>query len=133
MNKQEAIFEETACLSEKQLNDYLQDKLNDAEKHAVEAHIAGCEFCSDALQGLSGVTDKEKISTIVTQIRGQFRHELYAHHSKHKKLKLYVWLSVIILCIIALLLIAYFAINYTMQNEKQHTPVPPQTEIPLKN
>lgn len=129
MNKKESIFEETTCLSEQQLRDYLSGKLNKAEAHAVEAHLAGCDFCNEALEGLSHVAHHEQIPAIIKQIRHQFRHELMAHSSKNKKLKLYTWLVVVIIVILAILLLAYFAINFTMKKEKQSTHNVQQTEI----
>jgi hypothetical protein len=129
MSKRGSIFEETACLSEQQLRDYLSGKLNKAEAHEIEAHLAGCEFCNEALDGLSQVSHQEQIPVIIKQIRNQFRHELQSHASKNKKLKLYIWLTVIIIVILAILLLAYFAINYTMKKEKQGSHSVYQTEI----
>lgn len=129
MSKKESIFEETACLSEQQLRDYLSGKLSQAERHTIEMHLAGCTFCSEALEGLSQVSQKEQIPLIIKQIRNQFRHELQAHASKNKKLKLYIWLTVIIIVILAILLLAYFAINYTMKKEKQDSQSVQQTEM----
>jgi len=40
------------------LSDYLSDELTEAEKLAVEAHLAGCEDCNAALRDLARIVDE---------------------------------------------------------------------------
>ena len=42
------IYNPTDCLSEKMLFDYIDNKLNQKERHIVEKHLLDCEMCSDA-------------------------------------------------------------------------------------
>lgn len=124
MNKEAAsIFEASGCLTEQQLMDYLEDRLTEEETHAVEVHMAGCAFCTDALEGLMQVAEKRRIPVILKQLQSQLRRELQSHRSKKKKLKLYVWLSTLIVLVLLILLIAFFAIYFSMKKDSQ---VPPQ-------
>ncbi len=52
------------CLSEKMLFDYIDNKLHNKERHIVEKHLLDCEMCSDALEGLELVKDRNRISII---------------------------------------------------------------------
>ena len=43
------------CIPEKVLLAYLEGKLVAPQMHVVEKHLLGCEFCSDALEGLKSM------------------------------------------------------------------------------
>ncbi len=52
------------CLSGQQLFDYIGQRLSPKEEHIVEKHLLDCELCSDALEGLRMVKDRERIGVI---------------------------------------------------------------------
>lgn len=110
-----SIFEESGCLSEKQLMDYLNGRMNEAEMHSIEAHIAGCDFCNEALEGLMQVGNKEQIPVIIKQIHNQVRRDLKAHRARRKKVKMYVWLSFLVIIILIILLVAFLAEFYAIK------------------
>lgn len=58
------IYNSTECLSEKMLFDYIDNKLSQKERHIVEKHLLDCEMCSDALEGLELVKDRNRIALI---------------------------------------------------------------------
>lgn len=58
------IYSPGDCLSEKMLFDYIDNKLSQKERHIVEKHLLDCEMCSDALEGLEMVTDRNRITLI---------------------------------------------------------------------
>lgn len=58
------IYNPTDCLSEKMLFDYIDNKLSQKERHIVEKHLLDCEMCSDALEGLEMVKDRNRIVLI---------------------------------------------------------------------
>jgi len=62
------IFSDSECISEETMYAYIENKLTSQERRIVEVHLASCELCSDALEGLSLVRDKEKIRRIVSDI-----------------------------------------------------------------
>jgi anti-sigma factor RsiW len=119
MNKEAAsIFEQSGCPSTRQLIDYLEGKLPAEQVHSVEAHLAGCAFCTEALEGFQQVEHKEQIPVIVKQIQGQLRRELEGHRSRKRRKKRYVWLSALIFIILIITMIAYFAIYFVMKHER---------------
>lgn len=110
-----SIFEEQDCLSENQLMDYLNGRLSEQQMHSVEAHIADCDFCSDALDGLMQVQNKDQIPIIVRQIHNHVRHHLKMRRVRKKKVKMYVWLSAVVIILLIILLIAFLAEYYSMK------------------
>src|SRR5665213_59090 len=62
------IFSDSECISEETMVAYIENKLTSQERRIVELHLASCELCSDALEGLSLVKDKDKIRKIVSDI-----------------------------------------------------------------
>jgi TonB family protein len=62
------IFNPTDCIPEQTMFDYIDNKLSAKERHAVEKHLLDCEFCSDALEGLELVKDRERIGIINQKI-----------------------------------------------------------------
>lgn len=116
------IFEKTSCLSEQLLLDYLNGDLDKETAHRVEAHIADCEFCTDALEGLGSVRNKQSIPLIIRQIHHQLRHELQAHQLKSRKTKTYTWLSALIFLILLIVIIAFMAIHFALKKGKSGGP-----------
>ncbi len=49
--KQKQIFGPTGCISQEGLSLYLQDNLNEKEKHLFEKHVSGCLLCNEAVEG----------------------------------------------------------------------------------
>ena len=62
------IFSETDCLSEQMLFDYIDKKLSAKDCHVVERHLLSCELCSDAMEGLETLKDRNRISTIKSEV-----------------------------------------------------------------
>ena len=50
------------CISEKMMLKYLEDNVTSIEQHLIEKHFLECEFCSDALAGLTS-SDRLKVRT----------------------------------------------------------------------
>lgn len=113
------------CLTQEQLLDYIHNRLSAAEKHAVEEHLAGCDFCSDALEGLMALKRREQLPVIIQQIRRQFRKELKSHQGKSRHHQYYTWLAAVIFILLLILLIAYFSIQFTQRREMQQKTPPP--------
>lgn len=128
MDKSRDILKETGCLTGQQLQAYVQGKLTREQVHEVEMHLASCAFCSEAVDGLSAMKKPQELPGIIQQIRRRFRRKLHTHHSGGRK-KLgrnYIWLAVIVIAIIAILLLAYYAIDMTMKGEHDHPQQPSQ-------
>src|SRR5699024_6622369 len=131
MNKSNDILKETDCLSEQKMRDYLQGKLNRREVYEVETHIASCHFCAEALDGLSQMKRPEELPVIVKQVQHRFRRQLRLRSTsgRSRKLKGYVRLTLIAFIILVILLLAYFAIDFTMKKERRlHQSAPVQEQ-----
>ena len=46
------IFDSSACLSKRQLKDYVTGIMSREESYALEHHVNTCFFCSEALDGM---------------------------------------------------------------------------------
>lgn len=62
------IFSPTDCLSEKMMFDYIDNKLTPKERHLMEKHLLDCEFCSDAMEGLELLKNRNRIKIVNQQI-----------------------------------------------------------------
>lgn len=51
------IFENSACLTPRQMKGYISGKMVHEEAHAVEVHLLSCPFCADAIEGLMAGKD----------------------------------------------------------------------------
>ena len=128
MEEPKDIFDETSCLTEQQLQQYLQGRLGREEAYKVERHVASCAFCSEALEGLSTMEKPEELPLRMAAMKKRFRRQLRRHKGGRRSMKDYVWLTVIVFVIIALLLLAYYAMQWTIKGKR---PVaPPAQEQP---
>lgn len=60
MSELKNIWSHSACLSQSQLLQYLDNKLEREESYLVEAHLADCDFCSDAFDGWHALATGER-------------------------------------------------------------------------
>ncbi|HLO82396.1 MAG TPA: hypothetical protein VK166_15635 [Chitinophagaceae bacterium] len=103
-------------IDEQMLMDYLEGKLSPDEKHRVELMMAESGFIDDAVDGLSGMKDKQKIATILHELNSQL-HSKTA--KKRKKYNLLIpdqqTLTIASLVTILLLVVVGFVIYKMMQ------------------
>ena len=66
MSNLSQIWDQSRCLTNKQLLAYLQQTLEREEVYLIESHISNCNICSDALEGLMELP----ISDIEKQVHG---------------------------------------------------------------
>lgn len=76
-SKNVKIFDDTGCLSEEALNEYAHGKLGIHLKKQVEIHINECDFCRDALEGISLMKSKESSREVIAQL-----NEKIVNHGK---------------------------------------------------
>lgn len=124
MKEAPSIFEDTRCLSQQQLLDYVEGKLPEEEMHRVESHIAGCLMCSDALDGLEQMPHKGEIPRMVKQLHHEVRRELRHRRGRDRPVRTYLWYSTLIAIILLILLIAFFTLYFIQRRERG---VPPPT------
>ncbi|MCH5600703.1 hypothetical protein [Niabella ginsengisoli] len=63
-------------LSQDQLMKYLNDELDQTERHDLEKEIANDPFEADALEGLEEVENKEKIELIVDDLNRNLKKKI---------------------------------------------------------
>lgn len=54
----------SSCLSLKQFWDYKNNEMSKKEQYKVKKHLAGCDLCNLALQGLEDYTEEEFRTTL---------------------------------------------------------------------
>lgn len=60
------IFDESACLTRRQMKDYVTGGMTNEESHAVEVHLNACPFCNDAIEGLFAQQEGNTVEMITT-------------------------------------------------------------------
>jgi len=60
-DKHNKIFTLSECPTHQMLRDYLDEKLSHDVKHQVEKHLLDCCMCSDELEGLSLMKEKDNL------------------------------------------------------------------------
>jgi Putative zinc-finger len=108
------IFVTTGCPTQQQLLDYVQGKLTAEEQHEVEMHLSDCELCSDALEGLSAIKDKEKIPGWIIEMKWDLLKKLRKRYRNRRTSNNYIYLTVIILSILFLLLALFWAYHFSI-------------------
>lgn len=68
-NQLKHIFDESVCLTKRQLKDYTSGQMSREECHAVELHLNSCPLCSMAVEGLSE-HPQESVAVLTTLNNG---------------------------------------------------------------
>lgn len=72
------IFDESTCLTRRQLRDYVHGTMGAEECHAAEHHINSCPFCSEAIEGMA-IHEAEAVSA-VSELNTRFLKEHFDRH-----------------------------------------------------
>lgn len=65
------IFSASGCPTHEQLRSYLDGSLPEEETYRVEAHLTDCEMCSDELEGLSMLSDPDRLPIIEEELENR--------------------------------------------------------------
>lgn len=65
------IFNQSPCLTNDEMIDYISGKLSEDKIRKVELHIADCEMCSDELEGLSYLNDIKQLPIITSSLNNK--------------------------------------------------------------
>lgn len=97
----------------RQLMDYLNDQLSEANKHAIEKNMAVDDFTNDAVEGLQEFTATKDIPLFVDQLNKDLQKKTAKNKrrkEKHQwKDQSYTYIAIFI--ILLLLLTSYFIIR----------------------
>jgi len=72
------IFDDSACLTRRQINDYINGVMGSEECHAAEHHINSCPFCSEAIEGMAA--DPQGSAMAVNELDATFLQEHFTQH-----------------------------------------------------
>lgn len=104
-----------SSLDPQKLLDYLEGKLSDADKHAVEAMLADSAFMDDAMEGLDQVKDKQKIAAILQELNGQLRKQAQSRNRLRSRPAGFPgWLLFSVVTIVLLIVLAFIIYKMLM-------------------
>jgi ferric-dicitrate binding protein FerR (iron transport regulator) len=92
---------------------YLQGHLSDAEQHELEKQMQDSDFEADALEGLENFKDKQRIHSVVEQLKRDLQKKTEKKRAARKKAELHIqpWLVFAVILILVLVVISYFLIH----------------------
>lgn len=94
---------------------YLQGKLSPEKQHEVEKHILENEFAAEALEGLKGFRDQEKITILVNQLNQDLRLKAAGKRKRKKESAAEPWLVIALVMIMVLIVISYLIIHQQLR------------------
>ncbi len=68
MKKTNEIFKTSACLTNKQIENYNKGQVSATELRSTELHLADCQICSDTLAGYMLLKDKTALTKIISAL-----------------------------------------------------------------
>ncbi|NOZ34066.1 MAG: hypothetical protein GXO80_02070 [Chlorobi bacterium] len=125
------IFNQSSCLTSREVEQYVSGTLNAEELRRVELHIADCPMCSDEIDGYTLLKDKKTLPNIIDSLNEKIDKSATASktiplHSSSKKSLTKRFIS--IAASLILLLGAGYIINFYMNSEKNNLAEAPLTE-----
>lgn len=103
------------CPEQQHLLDYVQGRLSDAEQHDVEKHVADCELCSDALEGLAAISRKDRIPFWVREMKWELLRKLRRKTRRRRPSDYYIQLVLIVLAVLFLLLAGFWTLYFVIR------------------
>ncbi|HVG14621.1 MAG TPA: hypothetical protein VM935_06660 [Chitinophagaceae bacterium] len=104
-------------VDQKALLQYLQGQLSAEQQHQLEKEMMNSEFSSDALEGLSNMSDQQRIQAIVDHLNSELRKKTEKKKAYKQKLQIRQphWAIIAIVFILLLVVISYFIITRYLQ------------------
>lgn len=102
-----------------ELINYLEDNLSEEEKNALEQKIVDSSFTNDALEGLQGFDNKDKLNQYVHQLNKNLQQQLAAkkQRKQERRLKENPWLIIAIIILLAICILGYSLIHLHMKQQ----------------
>lgn len=128
------IYSTTECIPEQTMFDYIDNKLTAKEQHRVEKHLLDCDLCSDALEGLELLKNRNRIASLNQKIN----ERVVSIPKKESKIVFFNFKTITSLAAAVALLIGgvflfnQFAVQKMKENDvaelkKESSPPPPVT------
>lgn len=106
------LFTATQCPPQQQLLDYVQNRLTAEQRHEVELHLADCEMCSEAVEGLSTIAQQDEIPAMVKVMKKQLLRKLRSRKRRKDQVTYYIQLAIIVIVILFILLAAFWTYHF---------------------
>lgn len=106
------LFTTTQCPPQQQLLDYVQGRLTPEQQHEVELHLADCELCSEAVEGLAAFEKKEQIPGMLKQMKKQMLRNLRTRRRRKDQVAYFTQLAIIVIVILFILLAAFWTYHF---------------------
>lgn len=100
-------------IDQETLLNYLQGKLSQEQRHAVEKKMLASDFDMDAIEGLEEIKNKERLSLLVDSLNYDLKKKLKRNKKRKEKFRLkdQPWLYIAVLIILLLIVLSYFVIH----------------------
>jgi anti-sigma factor RsiW len=106
------LFTATQCPPQQQLLDYVQGRLTPEQQHEVELHLADCEMCSEAIEGLAAFKHKEQIPGMLKQMKTQVLRNLRMRKRRKDQVAYFTQLAIVVIVILFILLVAFWTYHF---------------------
>lgn len=96
---------------------YLEGNASDEERFAIENQMADADFINDAVEGLQGFQDRQKLHQYAAQLNLQLRKQTSKDRKRRlrRKLNSQQWTIITLVTIILLCVLAYWIIRIYQQ------------------
>src|SRR5690625_4883045 len=129
MNHSDDILKHTNCLTQNQMQDYLKNNLNRTEVRKVEMHLASCDFCTEALHGLSDIDSEKQLSATMKQMRKHLHYQVrQSAVQKSKRRHPLLWVIISIIIVLIILLLAFLVVNRSIKDNQDNATIPKQEQ-----
>lgn len=113
-----SIFNHDDCVAGDVLLKYAHNELSSIDKNKVEKHLLDCELCSDALEGLQMVKNRDVVASLKNEVAEKFGGQVSAGTTKGKIIKLEFKTVLAIAASVALLIVSVYVFNKSLKDEK---------------
>jgi FimV-like protein len=103
------IFNNSTCLTRKQVKEYVSGNMSSEEVHATEVHLLSCQLCSDAVEGMLAKNEGAVLETMM-ELDSEFLVPHFPLHDPQVHLN-------------SIAPVEPVAVSYTLPNKKQKLPV----------
>lgn len=104
-------------IDNQKLMDYLAGKLSGEDAHEVEKILLESDFTSDAAEGLSMVSEKNRLSKMVYDLNSNLKHQLEQKKKRRLRRRLKdqpVWVMMILIFLV-LIILCYLVIHFYLK------------------
>jgi hypothetical protein len=105
-------------LRSEELVRYLEGKLTEEERHAVEKKIASSDFISDAVEGLEQFHTPEQAAAYTAELNRQLQQAVRKKNRRRfrRKLEDMNWLTIAILGILSLCILGFLIVHFATKH-----------------